>query len=252
MNGGSLNKYDIRQAIASYFTYQESLEEKGLVTSSNASQITSTVCRAVNVIFSCEQFIEEFQSVNDCKSRRDHDTRNTNKDFWIRATVAHNSIGSSAGGSNVVPRSSSTTRDGSTQEEKRNSPKDGNDNFVDIEDGEGSSSCNSLYVPTQDDNNDGIADNNSDPFITLVIPDNDIHHLELCEDREINLLVVTQQTTDAFGNKITKLFKMQRTMKQNMTVSGTHDSDPWNFIESCLSAKGSSGITKILPYYFYM
>ena len=52
VNCGSINTYDIRQAIASYFTYQESLEEKGLVTSSNASQITSTVCRAVNVIFS--------------------------------------------------------------------------------------------------------------------------------------------------------------------------------------------------------
>ncbi len=150
-----------------------------------------------------------------------------------------------------MPRSSSTTLDG-TQEEKRNSPKDGYDNFVDNDDGERSSSCNSLYDPTQDDNNDGIADNNSDPFITLVIPGNDIHLLELREDQEINLLVVTQLTTDAFCNKITKLFKMRRTMKQNMTVSGAHNSDPWNFVRSALSVKGSSGITKISLYYFYM
>ena len=122
VNCGSLNKYNICQAIALYFTYQESVKENGSVTSSNASRITNAVCRAVNVIFSCEQFIEEFKSVNDRKSRRDHGTRNTNKDFWIRATVAHNSIGSSAGGSNVVPRSSSTTRDG-TQEEKGTHPK---------------------------------------------------------------------------------------------------------------------------------
>ena len=82
VNTGSLNKFDIWQAIASYFTYQESLEAKGLVASSNASRMTSTVCRAVNVIFS-EQFIEDFTTVNDRKSRRDHEIRNTNKDFWI-------------------------------------------------------------------------------------------------------------------------------------------------------------------------
>ncbi|KAI2495808.1 hypothetical protein MHU86_18694 [Fragilaria crotonensis] len=51
LNCGSLNKYNHCQAIALYFTYQESLEEKGLVVSSNASRITNnTVCRAVNVI----------------------------------------------------------------------------------------------------------------------------------------------------------------------------------------------------------
>ena len=108
---------------------------------------------------------------------------------------------------------------------------------------------------TEDDDNsndDEIHDKNSDPFLTLDIPDDDIHLEQLVEDQEINLSVVSQLTTDAFWNKITKLFKMRRVMKQNMTVSGTHDSDPWNFVESAMSSKGSSGITKILLYYFYM
>jgi hypothetical protein len=45
------------------------------------------------------------------------------------------------------------------------------------------------------------------------------------------------------------LFKIRRKMKENMTVSGTHDSDPWNFVECAMS--GTSGFTKVAVYYFY-
>lgn len=38
-------------------------------------------------------------------------------------------------------------------------------------------------------------------------------------------------------------------MKTNMTVSGTHDSDPWHFVENAML--GSSGLNKISAYYFY-
>ena len=39
-------------------------------------------------------------------------------------------------------------------------------------------------------------------------------------------------------------------MKENMTVSGTHDNDePWNFVE-CAMVK-VPGFTKIAVYYFY-
>ena len=38
-------------------------------------------------------------------------------------------------------------------------------------------------------------------------------------------------------------------MKQNMTKSGTHDSDPWNFVECAMS--GISGFTKMSVYYIY-
>jgi hypothetical protein len=71
MNCGSLSKYKIRRAIATYFSYQERLEKNGMLPSSAASRMTSTVCRAVNIIFS-EQFIEDFKQVNDRKTRRDH------------------------------------------------------------------------------------------------------------------------------------------------------------------------------------
>ena len=45
----------------------------------------------MNVVFSAE-FIEDFKTVNDRKSQRDHETKNsTYKAFWIRAALAHNS-----------------------------------------------------------------------------------------------------------------------------------------------------------------
>jgi hypothetical protein len=38
-------------------------------------------------------------------------------------------------------------------------------------------------------------------------------------------------------------------MKENMTVSGTHDSDARNCVECAMS--GTSGFTKVAVYYFY-
>ena len=35
-----------------------------------------------------------------------------------------------------------------------------------------------------------------------------------------------------------------------MTVSGTHDNEPWNFVE-CAMAKVPGGFTKITVYFFY-
>jgi hypothetical protein len=38
-------------------------------------------------------------------------------------------------------------------------------------------------------------------------------------------------------------------MKENMTVSGTHDNEPWNFVESTMTKL--PGFTKISVYYFF-
>ena len=39
-------------------------------------------------------------------------------------------------------------------------------------------------------------------------------------------------------------------MKTNMAKSGTHDNEPWNFVE--VAMRQHSGFTKIAVYYFYM
>jgi hypothetical protein len=91
VNCGSHNKFNCRKAIATYFRYQDTIETSGLKPTSHASRVTSTICCAVNVVFSAE-FIEDFKTVNDQKSRRDHEqTKNMSKAFWIRAALAHNS-----------------------------------------------------------------------------------------------------------------------------------------------------------------
>ena len=67
-----------------------------------------------------------------------------------------------------------------------------------------------------------------------------------------SLLNVSHLDTQAFKNKITGLFKMRNTIQNNMTVSGTHDNTVWNFLESAMSGRGGSGVTKISLYYFFM
>jgi hypothetical protein len=68
------------------------LEQKGLTATSTASWLTSTICHVVNVVFSEQQFVDNFFfSVNHRMSRQNHKTKKTEKAFWINATLAHNS-----------------------------------------------------------------------------------------------------------------------------------------------------------------
>jgi hypothetical protein len=46
------------------------------------------------------------------------------------------------------------------------------------------------------------------------------------------------------------LFKVRRLMKKNMTQSGTHDNDPYNFVE--IAMREFTGLTPIGVYYFYV
>jgi hypothetical protein len=201
-NCGSKNKFQCRTAIARHFRFLDDLDKRGLKPTSHASRVTSTVCRAVNVVFS-DQFFEDFKNVNDRKDRRDHETSNTNKQFWIRATLAHNGGGD-------------------------------DDDLLDSDD---------------DEEKDG-SESECDDFTQLVYPVSDTHLLNLDCDEEVNLFVFDQFETLTFRKKITTLFKIRRIIKDNMTESGTHDSEPWNFVGAAM--KNYSGITKISVYYFYM
>ncbi len=73
--------------------------------------------------------------------------------------------------------------------------------------------------------------------------DDDPHIASLETDRVINLLDVNQFDAKAFRKKILDLFKIQRVMKESMTVSGTHDNESWNFVESAMTKV--LGFTKI-------
>jgi hypothetical protein len=81
--------------LADILDYQKRLDACGPHPASNAARITSTIYRAVNVVFG-EEFIDEFLMVNDCMSRMDHETART-YDFWICAALAHNACAESLG-----------------------------------------------------------------------------------------------------------------------------------------------------------
>ena len=54
---------------------------------------------------------------------------------------------------------------------------------------------------------------------------------------------------NAFQKKCLDLFKVWSIMKENMMKSGTHDSDPYSFVE--VAMRGFMGLTPISVFYFY-
>jgi hypothetical protein len=89
-----------------------------------------------------------------------------------------------------------------------------------------------------------------DDFGTIVVsPVDDEHLLELESDPDVDLCLVEQSDTKAFTKKIMSLFAVRRKIQNNMTVSDTHKSDPWHFVENAMI--GTTGLSKISAYYFY-
>jgi hypothetical protein len=239
MNCGSANKFDCRKGLATFFSYQDELDRKGISTTSTAARLTSTLCRMVNVVFS-EHFVKDFFSVNDKHSRRDHETKKTYKSFWINATLAHNSCLDSELDVVNIPNAGSAAT--ATEDNATTSTNDNPTNYCDNKD-----SDNESAKDDPDRNNCG------DCFSLILNDDDDLHIHSLLEtDRFINLMEVNQFDTKAFRKKIYDLFKIRRIMQENMTVSGTHDNESWNFVESAMATSGlGGGFTKIAVYYFY-
>ena len=89
-----------------------------------------------------------------------------------------------------------------------------------------------------DDDNDG-----SDDYIQE----------ELEEDELLNLNDFNNLTPDVMRKKMNCLFTVQRLIKENMTVSGTHNLDAYVYLEIAMKkTKGASRMSKILVYYFCM
>lgn len=230
----SLSKFDCRKAMALFFQYQDKLQKQGGHPRTNAAKETSSICRAVNIVFS-EMFVTQFLTLNDRKTRKDHEFGTNYKDFWIRASEAHNScciLG-----------------------------VDGDDFVVDIANND---DLNLELDLAEDDDNNRNDDNNKevidvdttmkDPFTDLIIEDEDDPYLmDLSSDKTIDLSSVVQYSPKTFQKRIMTLFTIRRTMKEFMTQSGTHDNEPWNFIQAAMGkvTKTGDSYTKIGVYYFY-
>ena len=88
-----------------------------------------------------------------------------------------------------------------------------------------------------------------DKFATLIVSYEDPVLADLDMNEEVDLAQFEQMETNAFRKKCLDLFKVQSIMKENMTKSGTHDSDPYNFVE--VAMRGFTGLTPISVFYFY-
>ena len=88
-----------------------------------------------------------------------------------------------------------------------------------------------------------------DEFATLIVSYKDPVLAHLDTNEEVDLAQFEQMETNAFQKKCLDLFKVSSIMKENMTKSGTHDSDPYNFVE--VAMRGFTGLTPISVFYFY-
>ena len=87
----------------------------------------------------------------------------------------------------------------------------------------------------------------------LVTADNNAFLSALTTDKSINLSLVNQLKTQVVSkSKVLTLFKMKQTIQENMSVSGTYNHVVWDFVEGALQKRGSSSVTKIALYYFFM
>jgi hypothetical protein len=93
-----------------------------------------------------------------------------------------------------------------------------------------------------------------DEKLVIVNSSNDEHLQEFLDIDEdfVNLRDVDNMTADVLKKKIMLMFKVRRQMKENMTVSGTHDNSAYNFLDIAMNkVKGAKILSKIGMYYFY-
>jgi hypothetical protein len=178
MNCGNANKFECRKGLATFISYQDELDRNGISVTSTAARLTSTLCRAVNVVFS-EHFVKDFFSVNDKHTRRTHETKKTFKSFWINATLAHNScLDSELDMVNTLVAGRAATEKANATATTTNNPPDNNNNNTT------STSKSLLSSSNSDDDGNGsamdnyAADKNSceDCFSVIFNDDND-HHI---------------------------------------------------------------------------
>jgi hypothetical protein len=99
-----------------------------------------------------------------------------------------------------------------------------------------------------------VNDTDSTELDELILPNNpgDEHITAAVDDDGVNPKDFTVQSWQSVAKVIHKLTKARKGVVTNMTLSGTHDSDTWNFIEPALKTSKVSGLNPIELYYFVM
>ena len=146
------------------------------------------------MVFS-DSFMNCLKTVNDKKSRHDHETSNTHKHFWIHATLAYNNRQDD----NVVHNVNEVihdTFDTVAVVVTEFDPEETDDESVNVD--------VALGV-MKHSTTDGIV---LDEFSLIVVPTNDPYLADLEDNEGIDLEKLEMMETSAFQKKIIDLFKI--------------------------------------------
>jgi hypothetical protein len=85
----SKSKFACRKALYIMHSFNERMQRDGTVALTADERMTNNIVRITNVIFS-NDFLDPFLSLNDIKSRADHESGNIPKQFWTDVSDAFN------------------------------------------------------------------------------------------------------------------------------------------------------------------
>ena len=143
----------------------------------------------------CNNFVNGLKTVNDKKSRHDHETGNTHKHFWIHAALAYNNRHDYDMVCNVNEVMHDTIDTVAAVASEFNAEKM-EDKSVNVDVALGvmkNSSTNGIVL---------------DEFSLIVVPTNDPYLADLEDNEEVDLDKFEMMETSAFGKKIFDLFKI--------------------------------------------
>ena len=92
------------------------------------------------------------------------------------------------------------------------------------------------------------SDDDDSSALEVVLSPQDNHFDEI---DSLNLHDFDIMTSSAIKKKVCMLFKIRKVIQENMTVSGEHDSDPYNFVEVAMKKVGRVGMSLLGCYYFF-
>ena len=93
------------------------------------------------------------------------------------------------------------------------------------------------------------ASEDDDSPLKVVMSEDDPHFEEI---DLLDLEEFDQTTPAAIRKKFNLLLKVRRVMKTNMTTSGEHGNDAYEFVDVAMKTTGGTGLTKIGCYYFFV
>ena len=172
----------------------------GLSPTTQVNQTTSNLCRAIIVVFS-ESFVNDMKTVNNRKTRIDHETGNTHKHFWICATLAYNNQQDD----DVVLMVNKVVNDTFDMTSAVATEFD-----MDATDDDSSKVV--LVTAKMEQNTNQKT--TREEFSLIVVPTNDPYLADLEDNDEIDLEQFEMMEMAAYRKKIIDLFKIQHIMKK--------------------------------------